>query len=147
MSINNQKVVVGGLAAGITFFVLDFLSNWLISGRRFEAEMAALDPMIPSNLRAAGTIAGMVIVDVVLGILLTWLYAAIRPNFGPGPKTAMIAGLFFFLATGAVWASYPVIGLMSWGTWALGGVGWVITVFGAAYVGGLLYKDQAANVM
>ena len=30
----------------------------------------------------------------VLGILLVWLYAAIRSRYGPGPKAAVVAGLF-----------------------------------------------------
>lgn len=145
MSINNQKVVVGGLAAGVTFFVLDFLSNLLISGGRWEAEMQALNPTVAANLREPATVVGFVIVDVLLGIMLTWLYAAIRPHFGPGPKTAMIAALFFFLATGAVWASYPVMGLITWGAWGIGGVGWIINCFASAYVGGLLYKDSTAS--
>ena len=29
----------------------------------------------------------------LLGFIAVWLYAAIRPRFGPGPKTAIIAGL------------------------------------------------------
>src|SRR5437667_4515115 len=40
-----------------------------------------------------------VIGGFVLGVLLVWLYAAIRPRFGPGPKTSLIAGLvLWFLA-------------------------------------------------
>lgn len=35
----------------------------------------------------AGLLAGLV------GVATVWLYAAIRPRFGPGPKTAIIAGL------------------------------------------------------
>ena len=28
-----------------------------------------------------------------MGLLLVWLYAAIRPRFGPGPRTATYAAL------------------------------------------------------
>jgi hypothetical protein len=49
----------------------------------------------------------VVINGFVQGITTLWLYAAIRPRFGPGPKTAAIAGF-------AVWF------LVSWVhmTWA-----------------------------
>ena len=32
-----------------------------------------------------------------MGILMTWWYAAIRPRFGAGPKTAAIAGFAVWL--------------------------------------------------
>ena len=41
----------------------------------------------------AGTMIAYVVFNFVLGIALVWLYAAVRPRFGPGPKTAVITGL------------------------------------------------------
>jgi hypothetical protein len=44
-------------------------------------------------------------ITFVLGILAVWTYAAIRPRFNAGPKTALCAGL-------AVWAmSYLYAGV------------------------------------
>jgi hypothetical protein len=39
----------------------------------------------------------LVAITFGLGVMALWTYAAIRPRFGPGPRTAVIAGL-------AVWA-------------------------------------------
>jgi len=55
---------------------------------------------------------------LVLGIWAVWLYAAIRPRYGPGPKTAAYAGvaLWFICALAdAAWASMvPIpIGLLA----------------------------------
>lgn len=53
-----------------------------------------------------------VIAGVLLGIWTMWLYAAIRPRYGPGPKTAAIAGLavaLFGVLTDAIWASMGFI--------------------------------------
>ena len=49
-----------------------------------------------SNLPALGgsAIGGFVFFAFLLGIVTVWLYAAIRPRFGAGAKTAVIAGLF-----------------------------------------------------
>ena len=33
----------------------------------------------------------------VLGLILVWIYAAIRPRFGPGPKTALRAAFVVWL--------------------------------------------------
>ena len=41
----------------------------------------------------------------VLGIILAWLYAAIRPRFGPGPFTALRAGAVLWLAA---WLTFYV---------------------------------------
>ena len=38
--------------------------------------------------------------DFLFGIFLVWLYAAIRPRFGAGPKTAAIAGVAYWVLFG-----------------------------------------------
>src|SRR2546422_4874519 len=43
-----------------------------------------------------------VIVDFLFGIFLIWLYAAIRPRFGAGPRTAVLAGF-------AIWGLYGLL--------------------------------------
>lgn len=50
----------------------------------------------------------LVAITFVLGILAVWTYAAIRPRYGAGPKTAICAGL-------AVWAmSYLYAGVYAY---------------------------------
>ena len=50
-----------------------------------------------------------VVVDTLLGFLLAWLYAALRPRLGPGAGTAVIAAFVVFgianlqMATFAGW--------------------------------------------
>ena len=34
---------------------------------------------------------------IVLGILAVWLYSAIRPRYGAGVKTAVLAGVFIWI--------------------------------------------------
>ena len=53
-------------------------------------------------------IAAFGVLCLIGGIMSVWLYAAIRPRYGPGPKTAAIVGLAMWLVTSAVdwfWAS------------------------------------------
>ena len=40
----------------------------------------------------------------LFGIFLVWLYAAVRPRFGPGPRTAVIAGLACWVLIGLLHA-------------------------------------------
>jgi hypothetical protein len=45
----------------------------------------------------------LIALTLAQGVAMVWLYAAIRPRFGPGPKTAICAGLavWFFSAVHA----------------------------------------------
>jgi hypothetical protein len=84
-------------------------------------------------------IAGFVVFGFLLGIGCVWLYAAIRPRFGPGPGSAACAGsaVWFFaylypsagmalmhmfprrlIAIGLVWGLVEVIVATIAGAWA-----------------------------
>ena len=94
--INLQKVVVGGLVAGVVLNVFDFLvyGGWLKND--MNAAMVALNkPAITSNM-----VLWFVFLDFLYGIWLVWLYAAIRPRFGAGPKTAVTAGVAMWVLFG-----------------------------------------------
>jgi uncharacterized membrane protein YeaQ/YmgE (transglycosylase-associated protein family) len=42
---------------------------------------------------SAGSYIFVIVLQFVVGILAVWLYSAIRPRYGAGAKTAVIAGL------------------------------------------------------
>jgi len=87
--INLGKVIAGGVLAGLVLNVFDFVLHGVILKEDWAAAMAALNkPAMESN-----TIAMFVGFDFLVGIGLVWLYAAIRPRFGPGVQTAVIAGI------------------------------------------------------
>ncbi|MSR06134.1 MAG: hypothetical protein EXR93_03550 [Gemmatimonadetes bacterium] len=87
--INIGKVIVGGIVAGIVMNVFDFVLQGVILKPDWDAAMAAMNkpPM------ASDQIMWYVGFDFIVGIILVWLYGAIRPRFGAGVKTAVIAGL------------------------------------------------------
>ena len=88
--INLGRVVLGGLLAGVVLSVLEFVLNGPILGDRWTAAMESLNMAAPEG---GGVMIAYVVFNFVLGIALVWLYAALRPRFGPGPKTAVITGL------------------------------------------------------
>lgn len=101
--INWSRVLVCGLLAGIVWIVLGSVVTALL-GREFAA--------LPNNRLGAPT-PGFVMVNVALdlleGISILWLYAAIRPRFGPGVKTALIVAFawWFIVSLGdATWCSF-----------------------------------------
>lgn len=88
--INLGRVVLGGLLAGVVLNVFEFVLNEPILGDQWTAAMESLSRVAPTG---AGTMMGYVVWNFLLGIALVCFYAAVRPRFGPGPKTAVITGL------------------------------------------------------
>src|ERR1700756_2720951 len=88
--INWSRVLVGGLVAGVVLNVVDYLvfGVWLM--KDFAAAMQALGKQ---GAMGGGMIGWFVFLDFIYGITMVWLYAAIRPRFGAGAKTGVIAGL------------------------------------------------------
>ena len=131
-------VLKGGLAAGLIMNVSQFILNVPVAGAQMDKEFAARNlPPIAGN-----QIAVFVAMTLLLGFATVWLYAAIRPRFGPGPKTAIVAGLI-------VWAlSYlylsitmGVLGINSMGMVVVGIMWSAVEMIVAASVGGYLYTE------
>ena len=82
--INWGRVIVGGLAAGVVMNLGEWLLHEVILRERMESAAAAMGLERPTG----SDIGIFVAMTFALGILLVWLYAAIRPRYGPGPKAA-----------------------------------------------------------
>ena len=96
--INMQKVIIGGLIAGVVLNVIDTLLYGVVLKNQLAAAMAALNKPAMSNAQ----IPWFVFLDFVCGVFLVWLYAAIRPRFGAGPGTAVKAGVIAWFAIGLI---------------------------------------------
>src|SRR5437588_12820928 len=97
-SINWTRVLLGGLVAGVIVDVFEGLLNGVFLAQDWAAAMRAINkPEVTGPAIAMFNVMGLAI-----GIFAIWLYAAIRPRFGAGPKTALGAGL-------AVWVIGYVI--------------------------------------
>ena len=101
--INWSRVLGCGLLAGIVWIVLGAIVTALL-GRDFAG--------LPNNRLAAPTV-GFVLVNIVLdlleGISILWLYASIRTTYRPGAMTAIIAAFaWWFIVTlgDATWCSF-----------------------------------------
>jgi hypothetical protein len=144
MAINTSKVVVGGLAAGVVMNLSGFLLQGMLLGKRMQDEMVAAAPSLAGRGMGGGVIAARVISQFVIGILLVWLYAAMRPRFGPGPKTAFLAAFVIWLCGFIFYMDWLYIGMMSSGLYAMVSVAMLVTCAIAAWVGAMLYKEEGA---
>lgn len=87
--INFGRVILGGLVAGILLNLGDFLLHEPILGEQWKAAMMTYNMPTPGT----GAITYFVIMDFIIAIAMVWLYAAMRPRFGAGVRTAIVAGL------------------------------------------------------
>lgn len=115
-AINTGKVLIGGLLAGLVLNALDTVTGMLIMADEFKANAQRLG-LDPAAMESGSAMAVWITVDFLLGILIVWTYAAMRPRFGPGPKTAVMAGLVPYVAIALILLGLTNGGMMTWSIW------------------------------
>ncbi len=144
MAINTQKVLVGGLVAGVVMNAIDFVVNGWLLAARMKAETEAFKPGLSDQMMQGSAIVGYIVMDFILAFALVWTYAAIRPRFGPGVKTASYAAILFWILTMVFMSGYMHMGMMSGGLW------WTFAFIGlvnyllSAWAGAKFYTEGAA---
>lgn len=139
--INVGRWLAGGTAAGFLIWVLEGLGSMAYM-EEMEAALAAHDLSMELS---AGFVVVTVLVSLIAGLTLIFFYAAVRPRFGPGPKTAILVA--FVLWFGGYLLSiigYGMMGLYSGGlltTWALVGL---VEMILAGLLGGWIYREESA---
>jgi len=91
--INWGRVFLGGLLATVVLLGLQTVTSILFLGPFLDTLEELGHPLQVTT--------GFVIASVFLylggSVILVWLYAAIRPRYGPGPKTAALVGFVMWL--------------------------------------------------
>ena len=88
--INRRTLLFGGLLAGAVISVGDVLLYGVVVKAPMAVAMQRLPPMTDAWRDAE--VPWFIFLDIVAGMFVVWLYAAIRPRFGPGIRTALVAG-------------------------------------------------------
>jgi hypothetical protein len=140
--INMGRVILGGIVAGIVGDVEGFIVDGGLLAHRWAAGMQALGR---ANFSSSAVI-GFNVLGIITGIVTIWIYAAIRPRFGAGVKTAIWAGL----AVWVVGALVPnagfmcVSGLFSHHLMAYTTFGALIGIVLGAIAGAAVYKESVS---
>lgn len=136
--INTARVLAGGLLAGLVFNVGETILNAVVLAAPMREITEAHGLREPSG----GDIGIFVVLGFLLGMLMVWLYAAVRPRLGPGPKTATIVGA-------ALWFPGYFIPAIGWVIFGLStmNLALIVIVWGlvemilASVAGAWLYKE------
>jgi len=87
--INIGRWILGGIVAGVVTDILDYPVDGVWLAQRWSQGLGLLGrPTFSSNSWILFDLLGL-----IGGLVAIWLYAAIRPRFGPGVKTAIYAGI------------------------------------------------------
>ena len=91
--INYGRLILAGIVAAVILDILEYISNGVVLASAWADSLTRLKlPALTVN-----GIIGFNVWSLIVGFLAIWLYVAIRPRFGPGPKTALIAAAVIWL--------------------------------------------------
>jgi hypothetical protein len=146
MGINWARVILGGLVAGLVINVSEFaINNLWLDGEWTEA----IESLNRSSAVGAGGTAAFWVWGFLTGIFALYLYAAFRPRFGAGPKTAVRAALAAWIPGSVLGMVFPaVLELFPVRLMVIGVLSGLVELVIGTLVGAWLYQesDKAMNV-
>ena len=94
--LNWNRIVLGGLAAGVALVLMDMITM----GGIFNAQISAAMASIGLNWEDGGPadLAFMIAFNLIVSFFAVWLYAHLKTRYGPGPRTALIVGLVVWVS-------------------------------------------------
>ena len=140
--LNWTRILVGVLVAAIIMFLSDGWLHESVLGSDWKAVYAGLGATEPKH--SATGLVYFAIFELGRAFTAVFLYALMRTHFGPGPKTAVLAGIvgwFAFSVTGP--AEFIPLGFYSHNLWLkVAGAQLVVSIL-ATIAAAALYKDPA----
>jgi len=141
MAIDSGRVVTGGLLAGVVMNICDVVWNTTVMSSDMNA-LAQKFGMDPAAMMSFSAAVPWIIVDFVIGFALVWSYAAMRPRFGPGVTTALLAAAApFVVVTAVLYGFTSGLGMMPMGAFVKGTVTAAITMALGSTAGAWIYKE------
>ena len=144
MSLNSQKVIIGGLLAGVVIFIFNLLAQFILMDRVQQEMNTWIQGSTDQMSMSAGAIAAGIMMKFAIGIMLIWLYAAIRPRFGPGPRTASYVAIVVWILGAIFFSDFPLMGMMSVTSYLLLEIMQFVTLLIATLAGARFYSEQGA---
>ncbi|MBK8172397.1 MAG: hypothetical protein IPK60_18930 [Sandaracinaceae bacterium] len=96
--INVGRVLAGGCFAGVVLFSLAGVLNGAVLDDDFQAWSRAMGALIHPQSPATSMVL-WALMSFITGIAGVWIYAAIRPRFLAGPKTALVAAVLVWVVS------------------------------------------------
>ncbi len=114
--VNWARVLLGGLLAGVVINTFEFVLHYFVIDEAWRSAWTAAQAAQPTEgesapaLMTGAQIAVLNLWGFLVGLVSVWLYVAIRPRHGSGPKTALYAGTVVWALTLLLAAIKPDVG-------------------------------------
>jgi len=139
--LNWQRIILGGLLAGVIIDAFEWVTNGVIFASDWADVMKTLNSSTNFSVKQ---IMALNVWGFLTGIAMVWLYAAIRPRFGAGPKTAVLAGAAMWFMNYALGGAFPVVShLYPVDLAAVTTMIGLVEAVAAALAGAWLYKEAS----
>lgn len=141
--VNWNRVVLGGLLAGLVINIFEFVLNGVILEKDWAAAMTALGK---TGQMGVEQIVLFNLWGFVTGIFSVWLYAAIRPRYGAGPKTAALAAFAVWILGYVLAGVGPIVmGLFPARIMMIGFLVGLIEVLVGTQLGAKIYREESVS--
>jgi hypothetical protein len=136
--INWGRVFLGGIVAGVVINIFEYVTNGRVLAADWASAMQALGHSMPPN-----AVPYFVLWGFLVGISSVWLYAAVRPRFGSGPGTAILAGfamwLIGYVFPNLIWLALALVPSRLIAITSLVGF---VEIIVATLIGGWIYQEK-----
>ncbi|MFC1660580.1 hypothetical protein ACFL3S_03805 [Gemmatimonadota bacterium] len=136
--INVGRWLAGGVAAAVVIFAVEGISSVFYIDQ-MTGSLAALGLEMDMTGLARGL---AVLVSLISGLVLVFFYAAARPRFGPGPRTAILVAVVLWFGSHLLFLiGYQMVGIYPTSLLVMWGAVGIVEMIVAALVGGWIYKE------
>ena|ERR1017187_5306195 len=136
--INYGRVILGGIVGGIVGGLLDWFFQGVLLGQLWTDATKSINR---PNAYSGAFLFYLFLVACLYGILVVLTYAAIRPRFGAGVRTAVYAGLLWSFDGFLTNMMNAVTGIYSTRLMLYSALFGMVEVVVGAIVGAALYKE------
>ncbi len=139
--INVARLAAAGAVAGVIHFAMTGIVNGGILRTEMQDWLCGAGGLLHPPTQAVST-SLWALMSLIYGVVGVWIYASIRPRFGAGAKTALLAGLSLWIVSKLTVAlDLTALGLVP-GRIVVGqSIGGLVAVVLAVFLGAWLYKE------
>lgn len=138
--INYGRVALGALVGGIVANACDTVVGMFLMADEMQQMVQRLN-LDPNIIQSSNVMATWIVADFVYAGLVAWTYAAIRPRFGAGPKTALLAAFVPYASVTAILAGFMAMGVFTESVYLKSAMFSLLTAALIGLAAGKVYKE------
>ena len=127
--------------AGIVIILLNILAQFVLVDSVQQEMSAGLPGSADTMTMSVAATAAGIVMKFIIGVILVWLYAAVRPRFGAGPRTAFYVAVCVWILGAIFFSDFLLLGMMSAFSYVILEVMQFLSFLAATLVGAWIYTE------